>query len=73
MLWSEMGRKEGCGCTVTFRTSLRLRCPIRIQSIRAFPRQFKGRDTPPLGVLKNVFISVRFCFLTKGSNRLRSS
>ena len=26
MLWSEMGRKEGWGCTVTFRTNLRSRC-----------------------------------------------
>ena len=30
MLWSEMGRKEGWGCTVTFRTSLRSRCLVRM-------------------------------------------
>ena len=30
MLWSEMGRKEGWRCTVTFRTSLRSRCLVRI-------------------------------------------
>ena len=30
MLWSEMGRKEGWGCLVTFRTILRSRCLIRM-------------------------------------------
>ena len=30
MLWSEIGRKEGWGCTVTFGTSLRLRCLVRM-------------------------------------------
>ena len=30
MLWSEMRRKEGWGCTVTFRTSLRLCCLVRM-------------------------------------------
>ena len=29
-LWSEMGRKEDRGCTVTFRTSLRSRCLVRM-------------------------------------------
>ena len=29
MLWSEMGRKEDWGCTVTFRTSLQSRCLVR--------------------------------------------
>ena len=30
ILWSEIGRKEGWGCTVTFRTSLRSRCLVRM-------------------------------------------
>ena len=30
MLWPEMGRKKGWGCIVTFRTSLRSRCLVRI-------------------------------------------
>ena len=29
-LWSEIGRKEGWGCTVTFRMSLRSRCLVRM-------------------------------------------
>ena len=30
MLWSGMGRRESWGCTVTFRTSLRSRCFVRM-------------------------------------------
>ena len=30
MPWFELGRKEGLGCTVTFRTSLRSRCLVRM-------------------------------------------
>ena len=30
MLWSKMGRKESWGCTVTFRTSFRSRCLVRM-------------------------------------------
>ena len=30
MLWSEIGRKGGWGCTVTFRTNLRSRCLVRM-------------------------------------------
>ena len=30
MLWFKIGRKKGWGCTVTFRTSLRSRCLVRM-------------------------------------------
>ena len=68
MLWSEIGRKEGWGCTVTFRTSLRSRCLVRMQSMRFLPRPLKVCDTPVLGVLKNVFTIARSWLLAKDSS-----
>ena len=49
MLWSELGRKEGWGCTVTFRTTLRLRCLVRTWSICFLRhREFCYSYSPPL-------------------------
>ena len=69
MLWSEMGRKEG-GLDVHRNVPYEFAITFSGNDVvdTFLPRPLKVCDTPPMGVLNNVFTSARSLLLAKDSS-----